>query len=197
MGWVLHFATREIRVARVNEPLGRPARDANRDGGMASRVPDERDEHHVVGDDAHAAKPLPRIPRIFVKHPLRSVREVRAAVTSPLVQRPRSHRRFVLAAMDVDFGIRKVGQPAGVIDVEVRHDEVAHVLRLEAERCDLPERRTLREKLRTEPSQKDRTEATDRVAQIRVADAGVDQHEAVACGLDQERVRDDVRCRAQ
>ena len=59
------------------------------------------------------------------------------AVSDPVGQRWRAHRLFHLGRGDVDLGVGEVGQPADVIGVEMRGDDVPHVGAVEAERLDL------------------------------------------------------------
>src|SRR3954451_262212 len=86
----------------------------------------------------------------------------------------------------------KIVEAARVIEVEVAHDDVAHVARIEAERRDLPHRRHLLAKLGAGEREKDAAQARARRGDVAEAKAGVDEHEGAA-GLDEQTMAGETR----
>jgi hypothetical protein len=89
-------------------------------------------------------------------------------------------------------GLGEVLQSAGVVEVEVGQDDVAHVLGIEPQPLHLADRGLFLAKAYVEQGMKGAAEARVRLAHILQAVAGVDQHQAVAIGLDQQALADDA-----
>ena len=87
------------------------------------------------------------------------------------------------------LGLGEVGQPAGMVGVEMGDDDPAHVGGAEAERLELPQRRRLG--LRLGVHQAEEGAELARVARVLDAEAGIDQNQPLA-GLDREAVADDM-----
>ena len=87
----------------------------------------------------------------------------------------------MLGRADVHLGVGEIGEAAGVIEIEVREDDVAHVARGEAERLELRQRRlrglAARPRHRRRRSGRARSSGVGDVAR---AEPGVDEDEAVA-----------------
>src|SRR5579862_2574072 len=104
------------------------------------------------------------------------MRPRRATVTRALVRRARAQRGVELHAAHVHLRRREIAQAAGVIGIEVREHDVAHVLALEAEPLQLRERGLALVEARAQ-EQLRRAEPPPRVAHVGYAEAGVDEHE--------------------
>ena len=102
-------------------------------------------------------------------------------VARPVAQ-ARVHRRVELGPEDVDLGVGEVGQPAGVVGVEVGGDDLADVARGEAEGLDLLQRGLA--DLGPWPHQGEEGPELARVARVLGAEAGVEQGQPVVA-LDQ------------
>ncbi len=182
----LHLEVTEVRVACVQNPATlRP----NRDTGLTGRVTGERDQEHVVarvGERAHRFEPVPALAACLVGLPLRSVLELRLAVAPVL-----GAQRIELGLEHVHGRVRKVGQTAGVVDVEVGRHEVPDVALPEPERFDARDRGVRR--VERWPTDEVELEAEPlRIEHVLRADAGVDEQEPVA-RLDHEDVAVDAR----
>ena len=102
----------------------------------------------------------------------------------------RVHRGLQLAPEHVHLSLGKVGQPAGVVDVEVRGDDVAYVAGREAQRAYLFDRRLALARLRCEQRVEDQPELA-RVAHVIETEARVDQDESFG-SLDEQAVTDQL-----
>jgi hypothetical protein len=91
----------------------------------------------------------------------------------------------------VDVRIGKVRQAASVVEVEVRGNDLAHVLWLEAERADLRDSRLGLARLQGERDVVDPPELA-RVAHVVEPEAGIDQDEPIGT-LDEQTVTDQPR----
>jgi len=77
---------------------------------------------------------------------------------------PRCGRRFF--CQQVHRGIREVVQPAGMVEVEVREHDVAHVVRTKAECLDLTHCRHLRPQLGLDERKEELRQSTPRVGDV-------------------------------
>lgn len=100
----------------------------------------------------------------------------------------RMHRSLQLAAEQVNLGVGKVRQAAGVIEVEVRRDDVADVGGVEAPFADLGYGRLGGFNARANDGP-ERLAELARVARVVEAEAGVDEHQPFS-SLDEEAVTD-------
>ncbi len=71
------------------------------------------------------------------------MRPVRCHVALALFEGLALHRRLVLNVEDVHLRVREVGQSAGMVEVEVRQHDVAHVVSTKAQALHLPDRSLL------------------------------------------------------
>jgi len=78
-------------------------------------------------DVAHAVEAVPPLAASSVELPARPVRPVRGPVALALEERAPRHRGLVLDLEHVDVGVGEVRETAGVVDIEVREHDVAHV----------------------------------------------------------------------
>jgi hypothetical protein len=96
----------------------------------------------------------------------------------------------------VNGRVRKILDPAGMVEIEMADDDVANVLAAMAQRLDLADRRILLAKADAVQRAKEFRDAliglAVRVIDILQAVTGVDQHEAVAIRLDQQAMADEV-----
>ena len=109
---------------------------------MAAGVADQR--HHrdlrvEAGQQAHAVESEPLVAVDVVLDPLGSVAPLRRDVAGAVAKR-RIQSRCELWGKDVHLGGREVAEAAGVVDVEVGRDDMAHVAGVEPEPLDLPDR---------------------------------------------------------
>jgi hypothetical protein len=95
----------------------------------------------------------------------------------------------------VNLGLGKVRQTAGVVEVEVRRDDVSHIARLEAELPDLRDRRLGRVGAGTHHGREGNPELP-RVLRVGEAEAGVHEHEPLGA-LDQQAMTDQACAREQ
>ena len=91
--------------------------------------------------------------------------------------------------MDVHLGVREVAEPARVVEVEMRDEDLPDVRRVVAEGADLRDGGLLRVQARAE--QPARGSQPARVGDVAGAVARVHQDESVG-GLDEQAVRDEV-----
>ena len=189
VGRGLDLAVVEVGVTAVQQPA---VLVAHGDRGVATGVADQRD-HQDLGVDAgehpDALKAEPRVAVHLVGLPLRAVGEVAARIAHPVAQ-ARMNRGLVLRLERVDFGLREVWEPAGVVEVEVGAGDVPNVSGGEAEPAHVLERGVGCVFRRPERRRERDAERTVRIAQVADAHPGVDQHERVS-GLDQQAVAHD------
>jgi hypothetical protein len=79
----------------------------------------------------------PAFTRIIVEHEFRLMGDVTADIRQVGPAAWASPKGFVLAAVDVDAGMREIRQAAAVIEMHVGEHDVTHILRLVAEMRDL------------------------------------------------------------
>jgi hypothetical protein len=84
-------------------------------------------------------------------------------------------------------GVRKVVQPAGMVEVEMREHSMAHVARIEAQALLLAHRGHLLAEFRVEQPEEESAQALLRLRDVAQAEAGVDQHQA-GVGLGKQAV---------
>jgi hypothetical protein len=179
----------EVRVTGVHEPAVAGVGD---DGGVAAAVAVERHERDVgveAGELAHGGEVAPGVAGLGDGAPPRRVRPLVRQVPAALGAGGARGGGVELALVQVHGGVREVDQAAGVIEIEVGHDDVAHVSGGEAERGQLGERGLAH----VEGGAGEPTEVAGQergVAALGAAPAGVDQHQAVARRLDQQAVAD-------
>ncbi len=163
------------------------------DAGVPARVAEQRHEHDLglyAGQYAHALKAEPVVAFGPVLDPFRAVRPVHGDVALAFAQ-ARFQRGPQLRREHVHLGLGEVRQPAGVVDVEMRSDDLADVARIEAERAHLLDRRLGLARLRSEERVEDQPELA-RVAHVVEPEARIDQDEPVGA-LDEQAVADDLR----
>ena len=109
------------RVGGLEEPS---AGVADGDAAVAQRVPVQRDEIHLRLEwQADGVESQPVDGGRVVEHPTRAVREV-GGIVCQRAPAPAVDQCIVLAAVEVDLGVREVGQAAGVVEVQVGEDDV-------------------------------------------------------------------------
>ena len=84
---------------------------------------------------------------------------------------------------------------AGVVEIEMRHDDVPHVARREAESLDLPDRGQPRVEADVVEHDEERADAPIGVAHVLQAEAGIDEDEPLV-GLEEQAVTGELRGRA-
>jgi hypothetical protein len=110
-------------------------------------------------------------------------------VAVPLLERGAGVRRLVLRTVDVHLGVREVDDAAGVIDVEVGGDDVAHVGGVEAEAGEVAEDGLGAVQARAGHVEERGAEEPARVVDVGAAETGVDDHQP-GRALDDEAVHD-------
>ena len=188
---VLTFMLSSKGVAGVQQPAGAVVHG---DARVAAGVPRERNGEDRVGQPrevAHGGEALPRLAGARVAVPLGVVGPMARPVALALGE-GRLHRRGVLVGVQVHRRRGKVREAAGVVEVEVRDQDVAHVLGVEAEAAHVLDGRGGAPRVDAGDGGEGSAEAPRRVAQIVGADAGVDEHEAARGRLDEQAVRHHV-----
>jgi hypothetical protein len=97
---------------------------------------------------------------------------------------------FELGPEDVDLGVREVGKPAAMVDIEVGEHDVTDVGSRESLSLDLPYRGLRFVKDRLSHRDPVGTEALVRVAYVLQAEPGLNEYKAVVVRLHQEAVVD-------
>ncbi|MEH3103643.1 MAG: hypothetical protein PGN12_07025 [Sphingomonas phyllosphaerae] len=144
--------------------------------------------HRVEAEPALAARAvaLPALHIVELPRPPTVARDDAGTRTGGVV---------IFALHDVDGGVREVLQPAGMIEVEMRRDDVPHVAGTMAARLDLSDRRVAFVEPDVEhhpPWQGDPgIGAVVRMRDVAQAVTGVDQHQPVRVGFDQQTMTDD------
>jgi hypothetical protein len=108
-----------------------------------------------------------------------------AAVANPLSPRRRLDGPLRFGGGDMDLGVRKVGKPADMVEVEVRDHDVAHVVSVEAQSFDLAGGRFLRVENRF--NDVPRRSESPGICAILQPETGVDKDHTVVC-FDQQHV---------
>src|SRR3954466_14452093 len=193
----IHLCVPEIRVRRLQHPA---AIAPHRDAGVTHRVTDQRDEQDVLGDALQPSHAVEAEPRLTFTGPVRApvgprtplLRTVPHAVEhrSPLL------RRLLLGEEHVYGRARKVVEAAGMIEVEVRQHDVAHVARVEAEPLDLADRRHLLAEFRAHEREEELAQAFARARAVEQPEAGIDEHQFV-CRFDEQAVAGEPRAKPE
>ena len=160
---------------------------------VSEGVAGERDQQDLGvarGQGLDAVEPEPLLARDLVLDPAGSMSPVGRDVALAFAP-TRVHRRLQLAPEQVDFGLGEVGQAAGMVEVEVGGDHMAHVVRIKAALTDLGDRGLTGAGARTDERVEERAELA-RIARIVEAEACVDQDQTVRA-LDQQAVADEPR----
>ncbi len=187
-----HLVAKEVRVAAVQQPI---VVAPYSDTGVTERVPGQRDQQDLgvaVRQHPDTFEPEPVVAAELVRDPPRPVRPVRFAdrVAHALAHRWALHR-FVFTGPQVDLGRREVRQAAGVVEVEVGHDDVLDIRRIEAERAHLRDRCLAQLEPRAHHPV-ERRAAPGRRVYVGRAEAGVHERQPVGA-LDQQHMTDDAR----
>ena len=127
------------RVACVEEPT---IVGFDGDAAMSSRVTEERNEIHFGSEgQADGVEVVPFGITRFVEDEIGFVREVArdVGVLCPLADLAVGER-VVFTFVDVDFGARKIGQSADVIEVHMRENDVLHIGGIESQGADAVDR---------------------------------------------------------
>ena len=188
----VHFRVIEVRVAGVEFPA---ALAAHRHADMAVRVALQRHKQKIgrqAFEVAHAVEAHPRLAR-------------RAGIRMPLLMRGPLLRPEALAVQPgalllgvlalgghhVHARVGEIVQPAGMVEIEVGHHDVANVARVEAHALDLADRGHLLAEIRCDQAEEEAREPAVRIANVAQAHAGVDEDESVR-RLHQQAVRGEV-----
>jgi len=135
----VHLSMVKVRVARKEQPI---PPSSNRDPSVTERMREKRDEQNIRGNSfelANAVETEPRLPTFArVNDPVRTSRPLRWPVSHPVHRRRLREGCVSLACEEVYARAWEVVETAGVIEIEVRQENVANVLSVEAERFDLP-----------------------------------------------------------
>lgn len=175
----VHFGVIEVRVSRVEEPI---ALATNGDAGVTQGVTNERDEQYLRTDARQLPDTVEPVPWLSVSN---SVRSPGMSGASPLlrpVTHSVEHRRLCfrgsdLVSEEMHRGTRKIIEPARMVEVEVRKDDLPDVARIEPKGLDLPNSGQALPEFRTIERAKERAESTPRIAHIVQAIARIDQDE--------------------
>ena len=152
---------------------------------------DQRNERDLLGHAVQRLRAGEAEPGLAIRGRIASPLRPRSPLLRPisLAVEPRRllHGRHPFRFEQVHARVWKVVESAGVVEVEVREHDVAHVLWFEPQPLHLADGRELLAKIGAEQREKESTEPAARVAHVTRAKTGVHQGEAVR-GFDQQAV---------
>lgn len=181
-----------VGVATVKEP---PIVTLNRDAAVAARVAVQRDEEDFGRKPAkrsNAGKAVPRLAFGLVAFPSRLVRPLHGAKSLSREKVGRIDGGLLFTLKKMNRRVRKVGETARVIDVQVCEHNMPDVFRRIAERPELMQRGVGELKLRLKEPAK-RTETRFGRRDVVRAKAGIDEDEPLA-GFDEQAVTHHFAC---
>lgn len=174
----------QVRITGMQQPS---VVSRDRDPGVPLGVPGERDEGQVVAQTREGTHAREAVPRLAVDG-VRSPTYVGVAERGVVAGRATA-QGLELGGVDVDGGFGEVEDASGVVTIEVGDDDVADVARSVTERSDVPQGGVFGAKARPQLPTRGPVE-TPGIGGRGFAETGVDEHEAVARGLDEETMRD-------
>jgi len=136
---------------------------------------DHRDLDLEAVNQLDTLKAIPRLSGLGVRGPAWPVIPLPEAISQSGSERPSAHH-IQFGCVQVDLCAREVGEPAGMVQVEVGHEDMAHVARVVAKPSDLRERRLSRFQARGQ--QKPRRPKAGWRGNVSRAKAGVDQDQS-------------------
>ena len=183
----------EVRVAAVEQPAGTRF-DGN--GTVTARVADERHEEKLgwkALDRPHRVETEPWLTAALVPNPRGPVLPVHRPIAMALEQRSWVRRGVELVARDMHLRTRKIRQATCVIEIEVRHHDVPHIVRFETESLDVADQGF---SLRIEARPRDPVEHTPeaRSAIEVVVPKPCIHHDKTRVGLDDEAMTHHLAC---
>jgi hypothetical protein len=149
---------------------------------------DHRDLDLEAVDELDPLKAIPRLSCLGVLGPAWPVIPLPEAIAQAGSERPSAHD-IQFGCVQMDLCVRKVGEPAGMVQVKVGHQNMAHVARVIAEPADLRERCFSRFQARGE--QEPRRPQAGWRSDVSCAEAGVDEDQSGRV-LDEDATRDQV-----
>ena len=182
-------ADRDLRVDRIDLQLihvaiagvQKPSRlVANGDAAVAVSVTGQGDQEEIPVEFIERLGPLDSHParaRFVVQDPVGFMLPLCWQVPPPFHPALWISGGAEFGAVDVHAGLRKVGEPSGVIEVEVGQNDVADLLRFTSEGLDLSCQPFPLEKTGTGEEHEAATEPADRVDEVLFSEGGVDQNE--------------------
>lgn len=186
-GWIDELLVVKEGVAGVQDPAGWTAHG---DAAVAAGMSEERHQRYVgveAVEARHGVQSQDLIACVRVGAPARPMVKLLSQVAKALGSRGILHGPIVLGAVQVNGRIGKVGESAGVVQVQVSHHDVAHVRRGQAETLDLANGGLLG----IEHGAGEGAEGpgkSHRAAYLAQPKPGVDEDQAVALGLEQQAV---------
>ena len=136
----VHFAVVEIGVAGMQLPA---VRAVYRDPGMADRVPGERhhqDFRRQSGQIAHAFEPEPALARGAIAAPFDGIVPLSRPVAVAIERRQAQGRGAQFGIHHMHGRVREILDAAGMVEIEMGQDDVAHIVGPQPETLDLPAR---------------------------------------------------------
>jgi hypothetical protein len=186
----VHFGVIKVRIARIKQPS---LWATNRYPGMSERVTDQWNHEHVGPDTGKIADAIESVPCLSDTRPMRLPGVPRdppllGAVTHAVEHGLLCDRRADLFREKVHRRMRKIIEPARVVEVEMGEDDVADVPGLKAEPLDLSNGGVALPQLGCVERQKKPAQSIGRIAHVAQAITGVDEDERMAL-LEQKAVR--------
>lgn len=182
----------EVRVSGVEQPA---FTGLDRNPSMSFRVAsqwDHQDFRWQAIELAHGIEPEPRLATVGIGAPVTYGVPLSRPIALFGDETPAlPKRRFVFDGQNMHAGLRKVLDPAGVVEVEMRQHDVADIARCEAERFDLAYRRITLAKANVQDGGPQPRQAGVRMTNIMQTISGVDQDESLTC-FDQNAMGRDV-----
>jgi len=150
-----------------------------RHAAVPPRMAHEGNQEDIVPrvQGPHALEAEPVLPLPLPDIPLRAVPPMQGAVAALLFHAAAPHGRLVLGPENVDFRMGKIGNPARVVQVEMRGNEVPDVAGLEAEPFNLAEGRRLGVLDRPHGALEEETQAAAQVGHVGRTKARVHEDE--------------------
>lgn len=187
----------EIGITRVQQPalLG-PGAGQDSYTGVSRAVTWQRHQPELLRQVRRSADRFESEPILSASSlmclPMRSVRPLHLAMPAAITAVGRPQGGSQSGPKDVDRGPRKVREPARVIAVEMRQDDMAYVLGRVSKAHDLTQRGLLRVQDRADTAQEPLAQAVSGICDVLETDSGVDQNHAFR-GFHEEAVTDEGR----
>ena len=190
--WVLwiHFLIVEVSVTGMEYPaLGAFDGDAAMPGGVAF----EGDEQHLIetGHRPYREETVPRLALRSVKSPLRAMPEMAGTIPRAMAERFGIHRRVMLRRVNMDARSGEIGQPSGMIEVEMGQNNVPHILGFVSQPGDPGQRRRCGITIRMGEEPEPGTKTAVRIGDILRSQSGIHEDETFIA-LDQQTMTDEM-----
>ena len=177
----------------MEKPAGAVSLD--RDARVAARVTGQWDEENLrwqAFQPAHRFEAKPPLAVGAILSPPGIMLSLRASVAVSLRELPGRERGFELGPVNVDEGVRKIGEAARVIQVQVSDHDVPDVPGRKTQGSDSRERGFCGIQPRVHDLQKGPSQALPVIREIRRAESGINKDQPGPGRLDQQAVADQM-----